>query len=159
MNGDVGTWVEVSAIKRWTEKHLVHNLTVDEIHTYYVLAGNAPVLVHNCTPGADKPGVPGGVENLGDVQMATDDALDTAVEFLGPNYQGMGDGRFLSGDGLRQVRMTDRDTRHPTHNPHINFETYRNPIGPGRRSGRPVSNHHVYLPEEKGWHPCQICQP
>jgi hypothetical protein len=24
------------------------NLTVDRIHTYYVLAGNTPVLVHNC---------------------------------------------------------------------------------------------------------------
>jgi len=26
----------------------VYNLTVDEIHTYYVLAGDSPVLVHNC---------------------------------------------------------------------------------------------------------------
>nr|WP_238323901.1 GIY-YIG nuclease family protein [Salinispora pacifica] len=25
-----------------------HNLTVDGRHTYYVLAGNTPVLVHNC---------------------------------------------------------------------------------------------------------------
>lgn len=60
---------------------------------------------------------------------------------------------------VRQSVTADRDTRHPTQNPHINFETYRNPIGPGRRGGRPVSNHHVYLPEEKWWHPCQVCQP
>jgi hypothetical protein len=43
-----GTWVEVSAVNRWTEHERVHNLTVDGLHTYYVLAGNTPVLVHNC---------------------------------------------------------------------------------------------------------------
>ncbi|MFI6823944.1 polymorphic toxin-type HINT domain-containing protein [Micromonospora sp. NPDC050187] len=154
-----GEQVTVAKVRNFLGVETMRDLTVANVHTYYVLAGNTPVLVHNCTPGADKPGVPGGVENLGDVQMATDDALDTAVKFLGLGYQDMGDGRLLSADGLRQVRMTDRDTRHPTQNPHINFETYRNPIGPGRRSGRPVSNHHVYLPEEKGWHPCQVCQP
>lgn len=148
----------VREVRSYLGQARMHDLTVDTEHTYYVIAGITPVLVHNCTPGADKPGVPGGVENLGDVQMATDDALDTAIEFLGPGYRDMGDGRFLSADGLRQVRMTDRDLQHPTQNPHINFETYRNPIGPGRRSGRPVSNHHVYLPEEEGWHPCQVCQ-
>lgn len=28
-----------------------YNLTVDDIHTYYVLAGDTPVLVHNSCPG------------------------------------------------------------------------------------------------------------
>lgn len=28
-----------------------YNLTVDQLHTYYVLAGNTPVLVHNTGPG------------------------------------------------------------------------------------------------------------
>ncbi|MFD5932680.1 polymorphic toxin-type HINT domain-containing protein [Streptomyces sp. NPDC060333] len=27
-----------------------HNLTVDDFHTYYVFAGEAPILVHNCGP-------------------------------------------------------------------------------------------------------------
>jgi len=37
----------------WSSAHngLAYNLTVDDIHTYYVLAGNAPVLVHNCGEG------------------------------------------------------------------------------------------------------------
>jgi hypothetical protein len=26
----------------------MYNLTVAELHTYYVIAGNTPVLVHNC---------------------------------------------------------------------------------------------------------------
>ncbi|NMO56350.1 sugar-binding protein [Actinoplanes sp. TBRC 11911] len=44
-----GTYVQVSAIERWTAPQArVHNLTVSDVHTYYVLAGIAPVLVHNC---------------------------------------------------------------------------------------------------------------
>ncbi|MET9880680.1 polymorphic toxin-type HINT domain-containing protein [Actinacidiphila glaucinigra] len=44
-----GTYVQITAIKRWTVKQAaVNNLTVSNLHTYYVLAGAAPVLVHNC---------------------------------------------------------------------------------------------------------------
>ncbi|MET8261358.1 RHS repeat-associated core domain-containing protein [Micromonospora sp. NPDC005553] len=96
---------------------------------------------------------PGGVNNLVDgAHMATNDAMNTAVDFLGPGYRDMGGGRFLSHDGLRQVRLTDADLAHPRQDPHINFETYNQPIGPGVRSGGPVSNIHIYLPEEPGWH-------
>lgn len=42
-----GTFVQATAIKRWTAPQRVHNLTIADIHTYYVLAGNTPVLVHN----------------------------------------------------------------------------------------------------------------
>ncbi len=43
-----GTHVQITAVKRWTQTATVHNLTVANIHTYYVLAGATPVLVHNC---------------------------------------------------------------------------------------------------------------
>ncbi|WP_229379088.1 ricin-type beta-trefoil lectin domain protein [Streptomyces sp. VRA16 Mangrove soil] len=44
-----GTYVQISAVKRWTvASSTVNNLTVSKVHTYYVLAGAAPVLVHNC---------------------------------------------------------------------------------------------------------------
>ncbi|WP_405807147.1 polymorphic toxin-type HINT domain-containing protein [Streptomyces sp. NBC_00210] len=44
-----GTYVQVTAIKRWTDQSAtVHNLTISNLHTYYVLAGATPVLVHNC---------------------------------------------------------------------------------------------------------------
>ncbi|MFC4107026.1 polymorphic toxin-type HINT domain-containing protein [Micromonospora zhanjiangensis] len=125
-----------------------YTLTVEGIHTYHVLAGNTSVLVHNCGEG-----VPAGVGNLRDgAHMATSDAMETAAEFVGPGYRDMGGGRFLSKDGLRQVRLTDADLAHPRQNPHINFETYDSPIGPGIRSRGPVSNIHIYLPEEPGWH-------
>lgn len=48
----VGTYVQITALQRWTETSTtVHNLTVSDVHTYYVLAGATPVLVHNATPG------------------------------------------------------------------------------------------------------------
>ncbi|MFV2019020.1 ricin-type beta-trefoil lectin domain protein [Micromonospora sp. LOL_023] len=44
-----GTWVQVAAIQRWsTPRAVVHNLTISRVHTYHVLAGTTPVLVHNC---------------------------------------------------------------------------------------------------------------
>jgi hypothetical protein len=44
-----GTWVQVSAVTTYIRQQRTHDLTVDTDHTYYVLAGDAPVLVHNCT--------------------------------------------------------------------------------------------------------------
>ncbi|GAA4813452.1 ricin-type beta-trefoil lectin domain protein [Streptomyces ziwulingensis] len=50
-----GTYVQISAIERRTvQQATVHNLTVSDLHTYYVLAGATPVLVHNC--GGSQPG-------------------------------------------------------------------------------------------------------
>ncbi|MEV4949889.1 polymorphic toxin-type HINT domain-containing protein [Streptomyces sp. NPDC053755] len=50
-----GTHIQIKAVSRWTQQATVHNLTVADIHTYYVLAGATPVLVHNC--GTTPPGV------------------------------------------------------------------------------------------------------
>ncbi|MEV7281484.1 RHS repeat-associated core domain-containing protein [Streptomyces sp. NPDC093111] len=44
-----GTHVQITAIERWTKPDTtVRNLTVSNLHTYYVVAGPASVLVHNC---------------------------------------------------------------------------------------------------------------
>ncbi|MEU3616593.1 polymorphic toxin-type HINT domain-containing protein [Streptomyces sp. NPDC006872] len=44
-----GTWIQIGAVEAWTaKKATVHNLTVTDVHTYYVLVGAAPVLAHNC---------------------------------------------------------------------------------------------------------------
>ena len=42
-----GTTVTVAAVHTWTGSHDMRNLTVEAIHTYYVIAGTTPVLVHN----------------------------------------------------------------------------------------------------------------
>lgn len=43
-----GTWVQAVAVRHFTAPDQVHDLTVDGLHTYYVTAGPADVLVHNC---------------------------------------------------------------------------------------------------------------
>jgi hypothetical protein len=49
-----GTPIQITAVSAVrTETTTVYNLTVDDIHTYYVIAGDTPVLVHNangCVP-------------------------------------------------------------------------------------------------------------
>ena len=43
-----GNEVEVESISTRTEQATVHNITVADLSTYYVFAGDTPVLVHNC---------------------------------------------------------------------------------------------------------------
>jgi Pretoxin HINT domain len=45
---DGETTQTVAAVKVWTGLKWMQDLTVNDTHTYYVLAGNTPVLVHNC---------------------------------------------------------------------------------------------------------------
>ncbi|MEW1693872.1 Hint domain-containing protein, partial [Streptomyces sp. NPDC091263] len=42
-----GSVLAVAAVSRYTQHRTTHDLTVNGIHTYYVLAGGVPVLVHN----------------------------------------------------------------------------------------------------------------
>ncbi|MEU3301230.1 polymorphic toxin-type HINT domain-containing protein [Streptomyces sp. NPDC006678] len=49
-----GTYVQVTALKPWTTPATVYNLTVSSLHTYYVLAGQTSILVHN-SGGAGSP--------------------------------------------------------------------------------------------------------
>jgi hypothetical protein len=79
------------------------------------------------------------------MELSTDNALDVAIDFLGEGYRDVGNGRYLSADGLRQVRMADDDILGlHAGGPHMNFET-RTPI-PGR-PGRfqVVEILHIYL--------------
>ncbi|WP_159046575.1 ricin-type beta-trefoil lectin domain protein [Streptomyces sp. XY413] len=45
---DDGTPVAIAAIRVYEAVRDTYNLTVADLHTYYVLAGSTPVLVHNC---------------------------------------------------------------------------------------------------------------
>jgi hypothetical protein len=49
-----GSYVQVGAVRAYEGRQATYNLTVDDLHTYYVAAGNTSVLVHNC----DDPGCP-----------------------------------------------------------------------------------------------------
>jgi RHS repeat-associated protein len=51
-----GSQVRVVKVDTWTVPTTVVNLTIADIHTYYVLAGTTPVLVHNCGGVSFSPG-------------------------------------------------------------------------------------------------------
>ncbi|MFT9666760.1 polymorphic toxin-type HINT domain-containing protein [Streptomyces rhizosphaericola] len=58
--------LKVTDVERWTQKATVYNLTVSNLHTYYVLAGETPVLVHNsngCPTGRLSDPLPRGMNN------------------------------------------------------------------------------------------------
>ncbi|MFJ5079460.1 RHS repeat-associated core domain-containing protein [Streptomyces sp. NPDC088553] len=44
-----GTLVEIAELDHHTKWQRTHDLTIEDIHAYYVLAGATPVLVHNCS--------------------------------------------------------------------------------------------------------------
>jgi hypothetical protein len=117
----------------------VYNMTVEDEHVYHV--GNLNLLTHNtgCLP-LPKDGI----------QMNTNDALDTVEKFLGPSYFSFRDGRFVSKDGLRQVRFgkSDLSTDHAPM-PHINFQEVKPGGSPNDFSKNNANNSHVFLPEEQ----------
>ncbi|MGW2627696.1 polymorphic toxin-type HINT domain-containing protein, partial [Micromonospora taraxaci] len=88
-----GTLVQITAIERWsTAWATVHNLTVANIHTYYVLAGTTPVLVHNC----------------GEVEYGS---TDLSVEVIknrleeGSQLHNGAAARYLDADGNEQIAV------------------------------------------------------
>lgn len=64
-----GTTVTVAELHNFHRHQTTYDLTVGTLHTYYVLAGSVPILVHNCT-GMDP--VHGGVDD------ATYERIETA---------------------------------------------------------------------------------
>lgn len=47
LRGPAGQALRVDAVSEWNAINRVHNLTIADIHTYYVVAGSSPILVHN----------------------------------------------------------------------------------------------------------------
>lgn len=48
-----GTHVQIVAVAHYTKRQQTYDLTIDGVHTYYVLAGETPVLVHNSNCSID----------------------------------------------------------------------------------------------------------
>ncbi|WP_179166742.1 Hint domain-containing protein [Streptomyces sp. CB03238] len=46
-----GQAAAITEVKHWKSLEPAYDLTVNSLHTYYVLAGQTPVLVHNCGVG------------------------------------------------------------------------------------------------------------
>jgi RHS repeat-associated protein len=74
----MATQHRVLSVHNFTGSHRMLNLTVDEIHTYYVVAGSVRVLVHNCNPAQDavsnlrSAGTVGAKRNIAGARVAID---------------------------------------------------------------------------------------
>jgi HNH endonuclease len=91
--------VTVTKVHAFTGGHHMHNLTVANLHTYYVMAGTTPVLVHNCGTNAnERPGLdftPGGRDEVYAANAAANDG-QLICEYCGravtrrPSQRGVG---------------------------------------------------------------------
>ncbi|MGW4464033.1 ricin-type beta-trefoil lectin domain protein [Micromonospora sp. NPDC004704] len=108
-----GTHVQITAVERSTVlRATVHNLTVADVHTYYVVAGDQPVLVHNCTSG---PILPQKVFRMG--ENGADDMAQPTI----PVGSWQSDGANLADGDHAFVVMRDGSVRSM---PHDQLDTY-----------------------------------
>ncbi|MGW1937927.1 polymorphic toxin-type HINT domain-containing protein [Streptomyces goshikiensis] len=96
---DDGKTVIVTANKPSTKHAVTYNLNVNDLHTYYVLAGETPILVHNCNNLAgDVAKFPGQAHALDEhVNVSQQQATALAARKGGPN------GVFLDAQTAQQV--------------------------------------------------------
>ncbi|MFJ3902916.1 polymorphic toxin-type HINT domain-containing protein [Streptomyces sp. NPDC090025] len=95
-----GTLITVTRVRNYHEAVVTYDLTVNRLHTYYVLAGDAPVLVHNCGPGADEVQAIRAKEiNDAEPSQADFDVHTTAV--LDVEVPGVGARRLVAGNGAQ----------------------------------------------------------
>ncbi|RPF46309.1 intein [Streptomyces sp. Ag109_G2-6] len=84
-----GSTVEIATVTRWKGLQPAYNLTVNDLHTYYVLAGSTPVLVHN----ASCDFIPGDIPDAsaidrGSLVKLREKQLENALEGLGEDPHG-----------------------------------------------------------------------
>ncbi|MFI9033659.1 polymorphic toxin-type HINT domain-containing protein [Streptomyces sp. NPDC053726] len=105
---NTGDTVKIFAVHHYQKRQRTYDLTVDRIHTYYVLAGATPVLVHNSGPCgiSTRHEKAGDIGNYTDGQKTRDPASQWYHEELsnkelldGINNPGDGDGILVSRDG------------------------------------------------------------
>ncbi|CBA07773.1 polymorphic toxin MafB class 1 [Neisseria meningitidis] len=100
-----------------------YNLTVADWHTYFVKGNQAEtegVWVHNSCPPKRAPEYHAGT-------VSESNFLNVAEKWLGENYKSYPNGRYVSQDGMRQVRYGHHETNSSTHHGH--FESYDKPNG------------------------------
>jgi filamentous hemagglutinin len=142
---DDGQTMSIGAVLPRPGAATMLNLTVNDLHTYYVMAGNTPILVHNsnCDDWVNASGIlrdatrGKGNFGLGSASRAQADGLGS--DWVGEGYSVARDGKTLvSADGLRQYRS-------PSYKPNnaaigrapyqANFQSRWEPRGAWQRNG------------------------
>lgn len=90
---DDGSQVVVEAVHSWQGSQWMYDLTVDGIHTFYVTAGSASMLVHNCP--IDLPETSGLMRQAFDHMQKLDDYANNPLDY---DNQGML-ARAIAGEG------------------------------------------------------------
>lgn len=134
-----GTIVRVTAVRNFTGSKEMRDLTVDAIHTYYVLAAGTPVLVHNVNPDS--------------CPISMDEAVSRGSAHVGGEGRivasGSGGWQFIrhstneAGDQVVHIARFDVNPASPhvqRFGPHLNLETQIN--GRTIRSG-PLRDPHT----------------
>lgn len=113
--------IHITDVDRWTQSATVYNLTVGDIHTYYVLAGSIPVLVHNDNGAPDVARVP-------DLTGLTQTEADGVLTSRGFDLQAISDkyATYRATDGSKvTIRLGDgRVSRSSTVDPGPNQRNY-----------------------------------
>jgi hypothetical protein len=68
-----GGTATVASVRPYTTETATYNLSVDDVHTYYVLVGTTPVLVHNCSSDPVAKMSPAGRKSAANLQKAIDE--------------------------------------------------------------------------------------
>ncbi|MDQ0930927.1 HYD1 signature containing ADP-ribosyltransferase family protein [Streptomyces turgidiscabies] len=90
-----GDSVTLTAIRSFDKRQRTYDLTVENVHTYYVLAGVTPVLVHNCND--EIPDVLHHYTNeAGHDGILASQELRPSTQAANPNDAKFGDGQYLT---------------------------------------------------------------
>ncbi len=87
-----GTTLTVTAITNYTATRHMLDLTINHTHTYYVVAGDTPVLVHNCGEGNWKPTDVGGQRVYQRDDLVNPDYVSSADKYGRTNLKRMQQG-------------------------------------------------------------------
>ncbi|MEC3996358.1 RHS repeat-associated core domain-containing protein [Actinacidiphila sp. DG2A-62] len=97
-----GPAVHVTRVRNYTGHIVTYNLTISELHTYYVLAGATAVLVHNCPTGKLSDPLPRGMNNK--IASAYDDVKAGRI----PSHDTYGGREHPWWTGAKEYRVPGR---------------------------------------------------
>jgi hypothetical protein len=131
-----GSSVRVDAVRSFNHAATMYNLTIDDVHTYYVISGTTPVLVHNDDGGPSSSRVP---DMTGMTQAQADELLSRNGFTLTSISEG-GYATYKAPDGSKvTIRLSDgRVTRTATVDPGPNQRNWTQRYGP---DGQPTKSH------------------
>jgi hypothetical protein len=97
---DGHTWT-LTGHRSWTGHERMYDITVNDAHTFYVLAGNTPILVHNCGEAAEAAS--GGSQSLyhytneaGHDGITSSGEMRPSLKANNPKDARYGDGQYLT---------------------------------------------------------------